>query len=362
MSTSRRAISFAARRGLTHGRRRRVVVREYGFELSLCARLEAEREAIVSRQLGAGVADPGGRVIDAVLVEPGPTFAERTRITDATIPRLVLESDLGPGRARRVTRAIDASPEHAREVAERAADVGFLELERRTGGDLYARQVTRYPESWFGGLLGIENKPDLGSPGDLADQLRTDVSLGVVDRVILATASHVTGAHLNRIPEAVGVWQYRPAADGSERPADEMGTLEVVREPKPLPTTEPGVELLERRAGVADVEIVTAEAIAAARRRIAERAYGKGWRPDEVPACKQFRHVERSRTPALPHCEWKDEVVEPARDCGPACPGFDPGVPPAADRDADAERSARSPWVRSPEGCKRRQAGLDRFE
>lgn len=347
-------------------------MREFGFELSLCARLEADREAIVARQLGAGVAEPGGRVIDTVLVEPGPTFADRAHITDQAIPRTVLESDLGPGRARRVSAAIDASPEHAREVAERAAEVGFLELERRDG-DLHARQVARYPEEWFGSLVGIENKPDIGSPGAMAEQLRTDVSLGVFDRVILATASHVTGAHLNRLPDSVGVWRYQPespapdgdgATDRAPVPHGDGSTdrypLKVVQEPSTLPSTEAGVEVLEQRPGETEIEVVSAADVADARRRIAERAYGKGWRPQEIPVCDRFRLAERAGTPALPYCEWKEAVVEPARDCGPACPGFDPAAPPAPE--ADAERAARSPWVASPEGCKRRQAGLDLFE
>jgi hypothetical protein len=321
-------------------------VREYAFELSLCAGQEARRSAIVARQLGGGVSEPGGRILDVVFVEPGATFEKRASITAETIPWGAIEADVGPGRFRPVTEVIDGPRERARRIAERAAEIGFFELERR-GRRRYVRQVTRYPEEWFGELIGIENKPDLDRPGALETQLRTDVSLGVVDRAVLATASHVTGAHLNRIPEPVGVWQVKPSQTG--------GDIEVVREPEQLPTDEPGVELLDRTPGRADVRIVDADAKARARRRIAERAYGKGWRPTELPACGQLSPTEAG----CPYCEWAGRIVEPARECGAECPGYDPVESVAVD--LEKKRDRRSPWVGNPAGCARRQVGLDRF-
>ncbi|PSQ16842.1 hypothetical protein BRD00_09715 [Halobacteriales archaeon QS_8_69_26] len=319
-------------------------MREFAFEVSLCARLEADREAVVARQLGGGVR-ANRRVLDTVLVEPGPEFGERAAITAGTIPPAAIESDAGPGRFRPVAEAIDAPPGRARRIAERAAEAGFFELDRRSGR-LYVRQVARYPD-WFEEVVGVENKPDLGEPGDLATQLRKDVSLGLVDRAVLATESHVTGAHRNRIPDPVGIWRF----DGEQ--------VEVVREPTPLDTGGPGVEIVERHPGRAVVRIPTGEEKARARRRLAERAYGKGWRPDEVPACAHARNAERNGATGITGCEWKGRVVDPGEECGPACPGYEPASPPEADPDADRER--RTPWVADPEGRKRRQAGLDRF-
>jgi hypothetical protein len=317
-------------------------VREFGFELSLCARLEHEREALVSRQLGAGV--HGRRVLDTVVVTPGPGFDRRAAITAQRIPLPAIESDVGPGRARYWKAAFDCHPDRAREVVERAVKVGFFERERENGRT-YVRQTARYPDDWFESLVGIENKPDLDRPGALETQLLTDVRLALCDEVVLATASHVTGAHLNRIPEAVGIWEFDPAT----------GEREVVREPSSLPTEGYGVELLDRSPARTEIEVVTPAAKACARRRLAERAYGKGWRSYDLPACGR---VDPDGD-GLPCCPWKGRVVRPATDCGPACGGHDPADPTAVDR--DRLRAERTPWEPDPEGRGRRQAGLDRF-
>ncbi len=324
-------------------------VTEFAFELELCAALEERRDGIVARQLGGSVADPGGRVLDVVCVEPGPAFDERVAITPASIPDAAIESDVGPGRARYWKDAFDCHPETARRATERAVEIGFFERERHNGRD-YVRQVARYPD-WFDRLVGIENKPDLGRPGDLESQLRTDVSLGLVDEAILATESYVTRAHLNRIPEEVGVWRVRRRRD--DRPA-----IEVVREPTSLPADDWGIELLEERPGRTDVEVVSPAAKARARRRLAERAYGKGWRTFDLPACRACRPDESSGA-TLPYCEWAGRVVDAATACGPACGGYDPGDEPAVDLEAERER--RTPWEREPAGKRRRQVGLDRF-
>jgi len=317
-------------------------VREFGFELSLCAALEREWEAVVSRQLGAGVA--GQRVLDTVLVEPGPRFGERAAITAETIPPAAIESDAGPGRARRRGAAFDCRPDRARAVVDRAVEVGFFERERRDG-HTYVRQAARYPEDWFDRLVGVENKPDLGRPGALETQLLTDVHLAVLDAVVLATASHVTGAHLNRIPDAVGVWEFDP----------ETGHREVVREPQQLPADGYGVEILDREPARTAIEVVTPREKARTRRRLAERAYGKGWRTYDLPACARVD----SGADGLPRCPWKGRVVRPATDCGPACDGHEPADPPALDR--EAVRARRTPWEPDPEGRQRRQSGLDRY-
>jgi len=313
-------------------------VSEYAFELALCARLERD-DRVVARQLGGGVAAPGRRVVDVVAVEPGPAFDDRARITDETIPPSVVEGAVGAGRAVRASEAVDASPERRTTVLDRAVDVGFVEA---VDGVRY-RQRVRYPDGWFADLLAVENKPDLGRPGDMERQLRYDASLALFDRVVLATASHVTRAHLNRLPEPVGVWRFDPAT----------GERRVVREPSPLPVDDAGVEPVERHPGRTEVRVVEPSAKRRGRRRVAERAYGKGWRP-EPPACARCEPTADGR----PYCAAFDRVVDPARDCSD-CPERAPADPPALDR--AALRDARSPWAADPPGVAREQSGLTEF-
>ncbi len=323
-----------------------VSVHEFAFELSLCARLEADHEGIVARQLGGGVARPSGRIVDVVTVAPGPQFGDRAALTADAIPLAAIEADVGAGRFVPVKAAFDGPPERRREQAEAAVDAGFFE-QRRHNGRLEVKQVARYPTDWFDTLVGIENKPDLDRPGDLEQQLRIDVGLGVFDRIVLATADHVTGAQLDRLPAPVGVWQY----DGE--------TIEVIREATALSTTAHGVELDTVYAGRTDIDIVTPAAKQRARRRIAERAYGKGWRTYALPGCANIDAADRHGTAGLPRCTYFDRIVNPASACGPSCAGHDPDEPPEVD--LSAERAARSRWEPDPEGGRRRQSGLDRF-
>jgi len=316
---------------------------EFGFEVSLCSWLETTTDWLVARQLGGAVAEPGSRIVDICGVIPGEEFAARTRITSKAIPSLAIESDVGAGEAIDAHRAFDCSTDHARSIIEQAVECGFFETERRNGR-LFVRQTTRYPD-WIGGLVGIENKPDLGTPGDLQRQLRIDVSLGLFDRVILATESYVTEAHLNRIPEAVGVWRFDPDA----------GERTVIREPTALAVEQTGVELQATRPLQTDVAFVNPAEKAAKRRRIAERAYGKGWRTYTFPNCQQIEATDDGR----PCCSWLDRVVNPAVECGVDCEGFAAGTPPTVD--GERLRDERSPWVADPEGTQRAQSGLDRF-
>jgi len=315
---------------------------EYRFELALCSALESP-DRIVARQLGGAVARPGARVIDVCLLEPGPRFEERAAITPETIPPAAVEADVGPGRAVPAARAIDGPPERVREVVEAGVAAGYLERERR-GGRTAVRAAARYPDDWIGGLTAVENKPDLGRPGNLRAQLRFDVALGLFDRVVLATASHVTRAHLNRLPAPVGVWRFDP----------ETGERTVVREPSPLAADEPGFEIVDERPDRTEVVPVGPHGKARKRRRIAERAYGGGWRP-EPPACGRAAATDDGR----PWCGAFGRVVDPARDCGPDCPAHEPGAAPTPDR--DRLRGDRSAFEPDPDGGPRRQAGLDRF-
>ncbi|MFB6205423.1 MAG: DUF5787 family protein [Haloglomus sp.] len=322
-------------------------MREYAFELALCAHREAEFEGLLARQLGASC--HGSRVMDVVELVPGPRFGERVALCPGPIPAPVLESDIGPGTARDPHRALDVHSDRVEGVVDAAVAAGYLERERREGREL-VRATGRYPGDWVGSIRGIENKPDLGRPGDLERQLRTDISLALLDEVVLATASHVTGAHLNRIPSAVGVWEFDP----------ETGEREVVREPTPLATDAAGVEPLDRHPGRTEVRVVSAAAKRRARRRLAERAFGKGWRPDAAawPDCARIEVGERGGAGPLPDCPWKGRVVDPASECGPACDGHVPGEAPAVD--PEAARADATPW--DPDaGDRRQQTGLDRF-
>jgi hypothetical protein len=315
---------------------------EYAFELALCSRLEERTDRVIARQLGGGVAAPGRRIVDVVAVEPGPAFDDRARITDRSLPAAAVEGAAGVASAVPPSAAVDAPAGRREATLERAVDRGFLERVRENGSVRY-RQRVRYPDDWFGRLLAVENKPDLGRPGDLERQLRYDASLALFDRAVLATASHVTRAHLNRVPDPVGVWRVDPAT----------GAREVVREPSPLPVGERGVEPLDRRTGRTDVALVDPTAKRRARRRVAERAYGKGWRPDP-PACAHCDPTDDGR----PYCAAFDRVVDPGRDCE-GCPEREPADPPAVD--VDGLRDARTPWVADPPGVEREQAGLGEF-
>jgi hypothetical protein len=323
-------------------------VREFPFELRLAAHLEATRDAIIARQIGASV-HAANRVMDLLLVESGPEFDARTAITPETIPDAAIEADVGPGRARYWKDCFDDPTEYTREAVDRAVEVGYLERERRNRR-AYVRATARYPD-WFARLVGIENKPDLGTPGDLESQLRKDASLRLCDEVILATESYVTGAHLNRIPEAVGVWRVDFDAPHGER-------IEVVREPEPLDVEGSGLEVVEEHTGRTDVRVATPAEKARARRKMAERAYGKGWRTYEFPACGAIEDGAVAGVGGLPYCAFKERLVDPAN-CGPSCPGHDPADPP--DVDLRSERDASGPWVGDPQGRSRRQARLDGF-
>ncbi|WP_416840180.1 DUF5787 family protein [Haloferax sp. DFSO52] len=319
---------------------------EFAFELALCAHLEETTDWLPARQLGASVFSQGSRIIDVCAVVPGPAadFDARTRITSSAIPAPAIESSVGVGRSVFWRDAFDCHPARARRATERAVEVGFFESERRRGRE-YVRRATRYPDDWFARLVGIENKPDLGEPGDLLRQLRLDVSLALFDEVVLATESYVTGAHLNRIPKEVGVWRFDP----------ESGDREVVREATPLAADATGVEPVEYESLHTDVAFVTPAEKRTARLQLAERTYGKGWRRYDLPGCEHATVDADGR----PVCSHFGRVVDPGSECGSDCSAFAPADPPAFDR--ERLRDARSDWVADPRGVARRQSGLDRF-
>ncbi|MGM0592518.1 MAG: DUF5787 family protein [Halobacteriota archaeon] len=316
---------------------------EFGFELALCAHLEAETDWLLGRQLGAAVAAPGNRIIDICGVVPGPAFEDRVAITSEAIPSRAVESAVGTGESVYWKDAFDCHPEAARRATERAVEVGFFESERR-GGREYVRQAVRYPD-WFDRLVGVENKPDLGTPGDLQRQLRTDVSLALFDEVILATESYVTRAHLNRVPDAVGVWRFDT----------DSGDRDVLREPTRLPVDRPSVEPVGWSPTRTDVQVVTVAEKTRARRRLAEKTYEKGWRTFPLPACERMAPTDDGR----PYCAHFDRVVDPGVACDASCPGYEAGDP--VEIDGRALRAARTGWDPDPPGVRRRQSRLDRF-
>ncbi len=323
-------------------------MREYEFELRLCAHLEQATEAIVARQLAGSVHHAAGRVLDLVLVHTGEAFEQRRAITPETIPPEAIECEIGPGRARPWPGSVDLHPQTARRVLERGVEVGFLERVRRKGRT-YVRQTVRYPD-WVDAMTAIENKPDLDRPGALGHQLQYDVRLGLFDRVILATRSHVTGAHLNRIPDVVGVW--RVSEDG------QMLSVEEIRPATRLPVSSTGIEILARHPARVDISVIPPTEKARMRTRIAERAYGKGWRP-AFPACAAAAVAERSGSASLPLCTWKNRIVDPGS-CGPTCPGYSAAEPPDVDR--SGERGCRTPWEPDPPGVTNIQSRLDAFD
>ena len=323
-------------------------VDEFGFECRLCAHLERPDGPVVARQLGAGVRRPGRRVVDVIQVEPGPEFDARAALTAATIPREALAAAVGTGRFRYwkdAFRGLELPFERCREAMERAVEIGFFEARRRRGRT-HIRQTDRYPSDWYDRIVAIENKPDLDRPGALASQLRTDVRLGLCDAVVLATASHVTGARLNRLPDAVGVWRFDP----------ERGTVDVIREPSQLPVPDAGIEIVEEHPGRTEFRVVSGAEKSTRRRILAERAYGKGWRTFDLPSCAR---MDTSTDDGLPTCSYYDRVVDPGTECGEACPGYEPADPPAVD--LAAVRARRTPWVRDPPGRAREQSRLDRY-
>jgi hypothetical protein len=326
-------------------------MREFAFEMALCATLESEcngesDSTLISRQLGASTR--GNRILDILTVTSctESEFDARTRITAESIPDAAIAADVGTGRARFWRDCFDCHPDRARAAVERSVDIGFFERERRNGRT-YIRQTARYPD-WFSTLRAIENKPDLDRPGDLASQLRTDVSLSVCDEVILATESYVTGAHLNRLPEEVGVWRFDP----------ETRDRNVIREPERLPTRDPGIEVTDERPARTNVAVVSSEEKARLRRRLAERAYGKGWRV-EFPSCPHVENTEIAGIDGIPYCTRQDRIVRPSD----ACNEYDEcSEQSSSDIDLDAIRDEHSPWARDPDGVATKQVALDVFK
>ena len=324
--------------GVTPGRT------EAAFEFQLCAHLEEAKDAVVARQIGASPLRVRRRILDVVCLEPGPAFETRARIGSSAIPDVLIRAEIPGSRAVPAGRCLEVDPPHREEVIEAGVSAGFIERERR-GGRTFIRRTVAYPEDWFGPILAIENKPDLSRAGMLAEQLRFDLSLAVADAVIVATASTVTGAHLNRIPDAVGVWEFDP----------QSGSLTVHREPRSLATDAPAMVPTGRRSDHVPVRPVTAAQKRRVRRRLAERAYGRGWRRFPLVGCVHFQ----LDAAAAPRCAEFATVIDPARTCGETCPHYTPAAAPADVR--TQVRAARTPWVADADGFVREQSRIGEF-
>lgn len=333
---------------------------EFAFEIALCAHLEATGQ-LVSRQLGTGIINPGHRISDIITVTPTTEFDVRKQITPNEIPASAIAASVGPGRYRywkTAYRPLDIHPEQARESMEQAIAIGFFEPIRRSGRT-YIRQTTRYP-AWIDSIRAIENKPDLNRPGHLETQLLNDVTLGVVDEVILATQTHVTRAHLNRIPEEVGVWEFTDTE------------INVIRDPIPLPVKSPGIERLKRYPGRTDIQPVTPAEKSQKRRRLGERVYGKGWRTYELSDCESFttrshrdctdttdQETTTNSIDGLPYCTEYNRIIDPSRNCGSNCPQYQGTQTPNID--FEALREATSPWTQTTTTLATEQRRLDTF-
>jgi hypothetical protein len=317
---------------------------EAAFEFQLCAHLEGARDAIIARQIGASPVRARRRILDVVCIEPGPQFDARAQIGPTAIPDVLIRAEIPTGRARPVGRCLPVEPPHREAILDAGVTAGFIERERR-GGRTLIRRTTAYPADWFGPILAVENKPDLGRPGALAEQLRFDLSLAVADAVVVATASTVTGVHLNRIPAPVGVWEFDATT----------GARTVHRDPEPLPVDAPAMVPTGRRSDHVPVQAVTPAQKRRVRRRLAERAYGRGWRRFPLVGCAHFR----LDAAAAPRCAELATPIDPAHTCGEGCPLYTPAAPP---RDVRRQvRAARTPWVADAAGFAREQSRIGEF-
>lgn len=296
---------------------------EFGFELRFCAWAERAWTAytsadayVVARQLGTQ-----RRRWDTVIVESSPDkLRERAVLGERTLdPDLRFLAEHAPAEWAWYR---DALPDpgypwrYVRQAIHRGAARGVVE-KRRNGSRIQIRRVGPYPE-WVDRLVAVEHKPDLDASAarDLADQLERDVALGLADEVWLATeatGARVEPALLEEMPVEVGILVFDP----------DTGDAEVVWHPRALAPDEPG-----ERVGGGEAETVDSARKAELRARIAERAYGRGWRryvDNMRPDCRHF-HLRRDGAGYVPACGARGwEQTESA--CGSSCDDFEPEPP-----------------------------------
>ncbi|WP_224450080.1 DUF5787 family protein [Haloprofundus salilacus] len=199
----------------------------------------------------------------------------------------------------------------------RAAARGVVE-KRRNGRRIEIRRIAPYPD-WVRRIVAVENKPDLDASAAraLSGQLEHDVEAALADEVWLATATTgaaVEPALLEDIPVDVGIL----ALDFSEGVTADAG--EVAWYPSSLsPETDESGETDETDDRTDRVET---------RLRLAERAYGRGWRSYHEtmrPDCRFFE-LRRAGDALLPWCAAKKRH-QTAAECSGSCTSFQPEPP-----------------------------------
>ncbi|KTG10208.1 hypothetical protein AUR64_11525 [Haloprofundus marisrubri] len=294
---------------------------EFVFELLTCRWAErawppeSERESalVVARQLGTKK-----RRWDTVVVEADPeALAARAAFGDDE-----LDSDL-----LHIVRHApadwawyrDALPHpgypwrYVLAAIHRAAARGVVE-KRRTGRRIEIRRVAPYPD-WVRRIVAVENKPDLDASAAraLSGQLEHDVETALADEVWLATAATgntVEPALLENIPVDVGIL----ALDFSDGVVSDAG--DVAWYPSSLSS--------DAKEGESEADTDRTET----RLRLAERAYGRGWRSYHEtmrPDCRHFE-LRREGDALLPWCAAK-ECHQTAAECSGSCDCFQPEPP-----------------------------------
>lgn len=309
---------------------------EFVFELHACRWAELawppgdrhhDGPILVARQLGSQ-----WRRWDTIVLECRKgAFADRsqfgTRHLDGDLLHVVRHAPVDWAWYRDALPKPDYPWRYVREAVHEAADRGILEARKRDGR-IECRRRFPYPD-WVERIIAIEHKPDLeASAADaLAEQLEYDVALGLADEVWLATQTtdeRVPPALVEAMPVEAGILSLDP----------EGLTAEVLWHPRPLEADQPGTRILERASGsrmdqsASRVEFVAGHEKQDLRRRIAERAYERGWRAviDAMrPDCRHFELAADTLTHE-PYCAAKDRAQR-AAECRQSCASFEPEPP-----------------------------------
>lgn len=216
---------------------------------------------------------------------------------------------------------------YVREAIHEADDRGIIETRRRSR-KIELRRKWPYPD-WVKRIVAIEHKPDLtASAADaLAQQLEFDVALSLADEVWLATQTTSETrepALFESMPVEVGIIALDPETLASS----------ILWHPRTLSADRPGTRILERPTGgahdqsAATFDVVDPAEKASMRRRIAERAYERGWRSalDHMRTdCRHFALAADTVTHE-PRCIAKGRPQR-AAECHGDCHAFEPEPP-----------------------------------
>ncbi|GGM71063.1 hypothetical protein J2752_002213 [Halarchaeum rubridurum] len=317
---------------------------EFGFELRVCAWAERHWEpadpdsrVLVARQLGTR-----RRRWDTVIVEADPAgLSARAAFgadeLDADLLDVVRHAPAD------WTYYRDALPDpgypwrYVREAIHRASARGVLD-ERKRANRIEIRRVAPYPD-WVRRVVAVENKPDLDASAAraLAAQLERDVALGLADEVWVATRADATRALVTEMPNAAGVLTVGAGDDAADDATDEGRdpeagerdalAVDVAWHPRTLDPDATGVRVTDRGDPTAFEYVDPAEK-RETRARLAERAYGRGWRAyaDTMrPDCRAF-DLRAAEEGDVPYCHAKGRE-QTAAECSGSCPDFSPEPP-----------------------------------